>query len=93
MQLQQQVVKQKLTSSGLQTGSNVQTKNLTADQLKQIQLQQQQLQGSGVKQVVPQGRAQSVVQQQVNVKTQGKMQHIPRILQTSGRQPVSQVRD
>nr|XP_058959546.1 uncharacterized protein LOC131786510 [Pocillopora verrucosa] len=90
LQLQQQVVKQKLTSSGLQTGSNVQTKNLTADQLKQIQLQQQQLQGSGVKQVVPQGRAQSVVQQQVNVKTQGKMQHIPRILQTSGRQPVSQ---
>lgn len=90
LQLQQQVVKQKLGSGGLQTGSNVQTKNLTVDQLKQIQLQQHQLQGSGVKQVVPNSRAQPVVQQQVNVKTQGKMQHIPRILQTSGRQPVSQ---
>ena len=93
-QLQQQVVKQKLSGSNLQTASNVQPKSLTADQLKQLQLQQQ-LQGSGVKQVVLQTRTQQPVlqqQRQVNVKTQGKMQHIPRILQTSGRQPVSQVR-
>ena len=91
-QLQQQAVKQKLNSSNLQTGSNVQAKSLTPDQLKQLQLQQQ-LQGSGVKQVIVQSRTQPVLQQQrqVNVKTQGKMQHIPRILQTSGRQPVSQV--
>lgn len=91
-QLQQQVVKQKLSGSNLQTASNVQAKSLTADQLKQLQLQQQ-LQGSGVKQVVLQTRTQQPVlqqQRQVNVKTQGKMQHIPRILQTSGRQPVSQ---
>ena len=93
-QLQQQVVKQKLSSSNLQTGSNVQAKSLTVDQLKQIQLQQQQLQGSGVKQVVLQSRTQPVVQQQgqASVKTQGKMPHVPRILQTSGRQPLSQVR-
>ena len=93
-QLQQQVVKQKLSGSNLQTVSNVQPKSLTADQLKQLQLQQQ-LQGSGVKQVVLQTRTQQPVvqqQRQVNAKTQGKMQHIPRILQTSGRQPVSQVR-
>lgn len=91
-QLQQQATKQKLTSSSLQTGSNVQAKSLTPDQLKQLQLQQQ-LQGSGVKQVIVQSRTQPVLQQQrqVNVKTPGKMQHIPRILQTSGRQPVSQV--
>lgn len=93
-QLQQQVVKQKISGSNLQTASNVQPKSLTADQLKQLQLHQQ-LQGSGVKQVVLQTRTQQPVlqqQRQVNVKTQGKMQHIPRILQTSGRQPVSQVR-
>ena len=91
-QLQQQVVKQKLVSNNLQTGSNVQPKGLTTDQLKQLQLQQQ-LQGSTVKQVVVQSRTQQPPQQQrqVSVKTQGKMQHIPRILQTSGRQPVSQV--
>lgn len=94
-QLQQQAVKQKISSNNLQTGSNVQAKSLTADQLKQLQLQQQ-LQGSGVKQVIIQGRTQQPIlqqQRQVNVKTQGKMQHIPRILQTSGRQPVSQVRE
>ena len=93
-QLQQQAVKQKLSSGNVQTGSNVQAKSLTPEQLKQLQLQQQQLQGSGVKQVIVQSRTQPVLQQQrqVNVKTQGKMQHIPRILQTSGRQPVSQVR-
>ena len=92
-QLQQQVVKQKLSGSNLQAASNVQPKSLTADQLKQLQLQQQ-LQGSGVKQVVLQTRTQQPVlqqQRQVNAKTPGKMQHIPRILQTSGRQPVSQV--
>lgn len=91
-QLQQQAAKQKLTPGNLQTGSNVQAKTLTPDQLKQLQLQQQ-LQGSGVKQVIVQSRTQPVLQQQrqVNVKTPGKMQHIPRILQTSGRQPVSQV--
>lgn len=93
-QLQQQAVKQKLSSGNVQTASNVQAKSLTPEQLKQLQLQQQQLQGSGVKQVIVQSRTQPVLQQQrqVNVKTQGKMQHIPRILQTSGRQPVSQVR-
>ena len=94
-QLQQQVTKQKLISNNLQTGTTVQTKGLTTEQLKQLQLQQQ-LQGSSVKQVVVQsGTQQTILQQQrqVNVKTQqGKMQHIPRILQTSGRQPVSQVR-
>lgn len=46
LQLQQQVVKQKLGSGGLQTGSNVQTKNLTVDQLKQIQLQESVLRPS-----------------------------------------------
>ena len=91
----QQAAKQKLISNNLQTGTTVQAKGLTTDQLKQLQLQQQ-LQGSSVKQVVVQsGTQQPILQQQrqVNVKTQqGKMQHIPRILQTSGRQPVSQVR-
>lgn len=94
-QLQQQAVKQKLVSNNMQTGTNVQPKGLTTDQLKQFQLQQQ-LQGSAVKQVVVQSRTQQPTlqqQRQVNVKTQGKMQHIPRILQTSGRQPVSQVRN
>ena len=96
IQLQQQAAKQKLITNNLQTGTTVQPKGLTTDQLKQLQLQQQ-LQGSSVKQVVVQsGTQQPVLQQQrqVNVKTQqGKMQHIPRILQTSGRQPVSQVRE
>ena len=94
-QLQQQAVKQKLVSNNMQAGTNVQPKGLTTDQLKQFQLQQQ-LQGSAVKQVVVQSRTQQPTlqqQRQVNVKTQGKMQHIPRILQTSGRQPVSQVRN
>lgn len=96
IQLQQQAAKQKLITNNLQTGTTVQPKGLTTDQLKQLQLQQQ-LQGSSVKQVVVQsGTQQPILQQQrqVNVKTQqGKMQHIPRILQTSGRQPVSQVRE
>ena len=88
-QVQQQATKQKLIVN------NVQPKSLTTEQLKQLQLQQQ-LQGSAVKQVVVQNRTQPILQQQqqrqVNVKSQaGKMQHIPRILQTSGRQPVSQV--
>lgn len=87
-QVQQQATKQKLIVN------NVQPKSLTTEQLKQLQLQQQ-LQGSAVKQVVVQNRTQPILQQQqqrqVNVKSQaGKMQHIPRILQTSGRQPVSQ---
>ena len=92
-QLQQQAAKQKLVSNNLQTGANVQPKVLTTEQLKQLQLHQQ-LQGSTVKQVSVQGTTQqSALQQQrqVTLKTQGKMQHIPRILQTSGRQPVSQV--
>jgi len=91
-QLQQQAAKQKLVSNNLQTGANVQPKVLTTEQLKQLQLHQQ-LQGSTVKQVSVQGTTQqSALQQQrqVTLKTQGKMQHIPRILQTSGRQPVSQ---
>ena len=96
LQLQQQAVKQKLVSSNVQTTANVQPKGLTADQLKQLQLQQQ-LQGTTVKQVVVQSRTlQPIIQQQkpANVKTQqNKMQHIPRILQTSGRQPVSQVKN
>lgn len=85
-QLQQQATKQKLIVN------NVQPKSLTTDQLKQLQLQQQ-LQGTAVKQVVVQNRTQPILQQQrqVDVKTQqGKMTHIPRILQTSGRQAVSQ---
>lgn len=91
-QLQQQAAKQKLASNNLQTGSNIQPKGLTPEQLKQLQLQQQ-LQGSVVKQVVVQNQQHSLQsQRQASLKTQGKMQHIPRILQTSGRQPVSQVR-
>lgn len=91
-QLQQQAAKQKLASNNLQTGSNIQPKGLTPEQLKQLQLQQQ-LQGSAVKQVVVQNQQHSLQsQRQASLKTQGKMQHIPRILQTSGRQPVSQVK-
>ena len=91
-QLQQQAAKQKLASNNLQTGNNIQPKGLTPEQLKQLQLQQQ-LQGSAVKQVVVQNQQHSVQsQRQTSLKTQGKMLHIPRILQTSGRQPVSQVR-
>ena len=90
IQLQQQA-QQKLTNN-VQTGVNAQSKVLMADQLKQLQ---QQLQGAGVKQVAIQGRTQQTLlqqQRQVTIKTQPKMQHIPRILQTSGRQTVSQVR-
>lgn len=96
LQLQQQAVKQKLVSGNVQTTANVQPKGLMADQLKQLQLQQQ-LQGTTVKQVVVQSRtSQPIIQQQrsTNVKTQqNKMPHVPRILQTSGRQPVSQVKN
>lgn len=106
-QQQQQILasNNKLPLSSGQTSSQQTTTVITQQQLKKLQLhlqqqqQQQQSQGSVIKQALsqPQQQRQTLdqqlqprtTQQQGNTKVLAKQ--LPRILQTSGRQPVNQV--
>lgn len=93
MQNQQTSTAQKIIIQSKGDGTNPTTTVLTAQQLKQLQQSlQQQVGGNKIVQI-PQ--KQTLVQQiqQQNTKTPAKMAHVPRILQTSGRQVTSQVRE